>query len=261
MPWICKTPGCEETTYRRPPDNACSSCRSTRRGINRSKAKAKKKLASSARGLGKDKRLQIEHGVATVSVTPTPTAEQRPGSEPSQKSLQPSDSLRPGEAGGAKQPGPLNLISDLSTLRSTVPATSSSIAGLGPCDYWAVKMSLEGFFRTSLVKIFGHAKAHTICGKAHDIIAQFQQLKKPMPLERTNSAAGVQALISVAAAICREEMDMELWNRHCRLGKTMGVLQLRWMINLPFARELAFVEGYNPAVRCPDLPGIVATQL
>ena len=173
MPWICKTPGCEETTYRRPPDNACSSCRSTRRGINRSKAKAKKKLASSARGLGKDKRLQIEHGVATVSVTPTPTAEQRPRSEPSQKSLQPSDSLRPGEAGGAKQPGPLNLISDLSTLRSTVPATSSSIAGLGPCDYWAVKMSLEGFFGLASSRSLAMQRLTQYVGKLMTLLPSF----------------------------------------------------------------------------------------
>lgn len=147
MPWTCKTQGCDGSTYRRPPNNACGSCRSTWRGSNRSKSKAKKKLANAAGGLGKHKHLQqptlkIEHGVAAVSVSPP--AEQRPGPEPSQKSSELSDPLRPCGAGDSKHPGPLNLTSDLSTLTSTVPGTSS--IGLGPCDYWAVKMSLEGFF-------------------------------------------------------------------------------------------------------------------
>ena len=234
MGWCCR--GCQTITFRRPPDNLCGSCRGSRRGIHLkrgSKPKPKDDQQKSPKSVSKVLNLKIEHGVAAVSVGPSPLSAlcvALPTSQP--------------------QPSPAR----------PMPFSTVTSVGPGPCDYHAVRLSLEDLYRTSLLKIFDAASAHTICGKAHDIVAQFEQQKKPMPVEPSNGSAAVKALISIAAAVCREEWDMELWNRHCQLGKMMGVLQLRWMTHLPSSQDLAFVEDYKPAVRRPDLARFAALE-
>ena len=119
---------------------------------------------------------------------------------------------------------------------------------LGLVSYDEMHQCIKDFM-PNLVKPFGCGKAHATCGRAHSIVA----VSAVAGAKRDGDPGlqSVKALLSMSAAVAAEERDMVVWNDHCQLGKSVGKLQLRWLVVLPCAKErawLQWVDDHKPAV-------------
>ena len=147
--WSCLQ--CGERTFRRPPNNICQGCRSSRRG--RQFLKVTKRFSKKGRPRSRRELAENEGSEAAHPVTANP------GPDHQQQGEHPQHSA----------------VSTNQNQDSVTPASSSSSSS---SDVFSVlREGLQTTWQPRLLELFGFGRAHVILGQAGMMLEKMQQAK------------------------------------------------------------------------------------
>ena len=213
-----KRRNCENRTHRRPPNNVCNGCRSSKRGW---RGKVRKTFSAAS----PMKLKKSSEGADQVAESRSSTGD--------------STSVACGSE--CVIPNPMQAGSDIST---SVPVTLPVCAQrpepvLSSLDFGGWSQQLEKL-EPVIKDVLGYEIAHSALSTAHGILSKFKAARRPIQLP--GNLPSIYALVSVALAVGGrpEEPSRSLWRRHVKLtSKELKRRECLWIMALPFSAEIA----------------------
>ena len=182
MPWLCRAK-CGQYTSRRPPDNVCMGCRSSKRGRHNLKRPA----ASDAAGA---------FTAATRASPAAPTSASLPEDleilpEPSSSATAAAPAAEPSSA---PSPSPQELMPKPSS--ATLPLPASSATGQEVQDEYEDFCDRMEALLHPLKALFGRVAAYEFLSRAFAVIGRYKEKQVPLPNTCTYSCVSFAMALS-----------------------------------------------------------------